>query len=268
MGLIATSDAQLMTGRVAHQRHGAGANRFAYNVYYLCLPLGGLDAPELTAILPVDRFAPAGFYRRDHGPRREGASLAAWARQQLASFELEAEISHIKLLTLPRIFGHVFNPVSFWFCFDQGDNLRAMIYEVNNTYGESHAYVTARTDGGPITGKDRIRARKLFHVSPFLERTGHYQFRTVIKGDQLGLWINHYDENETLLLSTSLIGHLAPLSKPRLRAALWRMPFITLKTIGLIHWQALKLKAKGHKFWPLPAQTAPNVSRSAKFNKL
>ena len=168
---------------------------------------------------------------------------------------------------MPRIMGFVFNPVSFWLCHDEQNQLRAIIYEVNNTFGETHSYVCAKHDGTIIKEDDWIIARKEFHVSPFLPREGHYQFRINSVNKKIGLWIDYYNKEGERTLTTSLKGTLEPLTQVSVKKAFWRTPLVTMQAISLIHWQALKLKAKGIQFFSLPKQKKERVSKSSNATK-
>lgn len=168
---------------------------------------------------------------------------------------------------MPRILGYVFNPVSFYFCLDSDSNLRATLCEVHNTFGEQHTYLCAHPDHSPIGSQDWLEADKIFHVSPFLERSGVYRFRFDLRPDKLGIWIDFYDKSQNKQLITSLIGNFSPLTPQLLRNTFWRHPLVTLKVISLIHWQALRLVCKGIRYIPKPKQLKWFVSTSRGLNK-
>ncbi len=170
-------------------------------------------------------------------------------------------------MTMPRVLGYVFNPVSFWFCHDQQGRLRAVLCEVNNTFGETHTYVCAHPDHRPIEGNDVLVGQKDFHVSPFLARTGHYTFRFKKQTERCDIWINYYDEQGKLQLATSLNGRFRALTKKTLRQAFWQHPLVTFKSIFLIHWQALKLVLKSAKYFKRPQQKAKRVTTTSKVKK-
>lgn len=234
-------------------------NSFTYQTFYLSLPLKQLGSNTLP--LKIDQTGLISFHQKDHGPK-DGTSLERWAREQLANYNLNAIDGEITLLAMPRIAGYVFNPVSFWFCHDKTGNLRAVIAEVNNTFGEQHCYICAHDDQRVITAKETITAKKLFHVSPFLKREGRYKFRFNSTENSFSAAINLYSENNELILGTSLKGKFQELTQKNLRRAQWRTPFITLKTIMLIHWQAVKLFLKGIPYQMKPKQLSPRISNS------
>ncbi len=253
----------LINGKVMHKRFAPKENSFTYPIYYLSLPLAKLDELKKENILKIDSFSLTSFYKKDHGVKSKCGDLNHWAIKQLKKFKLQNQVKTITLVSMPRILGFVFNPVSFWLCFDEKSQLRAIIYEVNNTFGETHSYVCAKQDQSAINEDDWIIAGKEFHVSPFLPREGHYQFRIKLNNKNIGLWIDYYNKEGKRTLTTSLKGKIEELTKQAQRKAFWRTPFVTLQAILLIHWQALKLKIKGIKFFRLPKQKSKNVTRSS-----
>lgn len=251
------SEPGLLTARVMHKRLIPRENSFAYNVYYLALPLPAAPIPGwLTS-----------FHAKDLG-RRDGSDPTPWVRGILADYGLNQLTQTILLVTMPRVLGHIFNPVSFYCCFDAAQALRAVVCEVHNTYGEQHSYLCALPDHAPITPETWLTAEKVFHVSPFLERNGHYRFRFAVQEQRFGVWIDYYDAQERKQLVTSLVGTVTPLSQQSLRRAFWRHPLVTLKAIALIHWQAVRLVQKGIRALAKPVPLAVKVTASDKLNKM
>jgi len=247
--------ATLICGKVMHSRVFPKKNNFTYSIYYLALPLSSRGKTALS----YNRFAPLSFFDKDHG-NCDGSALDDWAKQHLTRHNLHHANGDIILVCMPRVLGYVFNPVSFWLCLDKGQNLRAVICEVHNTFGEKHSYICAHADQRPIAKDDILYGQKLFHVSPFLERHGQYGFRFDFNEGHFSAWIDYYNEDGRKQLVTSLIGQRIPLNKANLKRVFWRYPLITLKAITLIHWQALKLIGKGIKYIKRPQQIAPKHS--------
>lgn len=245
---------QILFGRVMHRRLFPKVNAFVYGIYYIAVPLSRLDRLKL----PVDRFGLLAFYRRDHGAR-DGSDLLAWLRPHLAAHDLPVD-GEVMLVTMPRVLGYVFNPVSFWFCLDASQTLRAVLCEVNNTFGETHLYLCAHADRRAIGPEDVLQGEKFFHVSPFLPREGSYRFRFNWTDDAFGVRIDHDAADGRLQLATALTGRLEPMTPHALRRAFWRYPLVTVKTVALIHWQALKLLAKGVRYIARPAQRTEKVT--------
>jgi DUF1365 family protein len=167
------------------------------------------------------------------------------------------------LHTFPRVFGYVFNPVSFWFAHRSDGSLRAVVCEVNNTFGERHCYLLAHDDGRPLAWGEEVSARKVFHVSPFCAIDGRYRFRFMLTEGAAPRFVGRidHDANDGPLLQTSLSGALEPLTDRALLRALFGYPAFTLGVIARIHWQALRLFLKRVPFFSKPAPPAHPVTR-------
>jgi hypothetical protein len=237
-------------GAVMHERLRPVGNRFAYPLFYLRLPLSRLHEADALG-LAVDRPGLLSLRLADYGAR-DGSHPLPWIRTVLAAEGVAAE-GEVVLQTLPRMFGHAFNPVSFWFCHDRDGLLRAVLCEVSNTFGERHNYLVAPADGHPIAENETLRARKVFHVSPFFPVRGEYLFRFRRRGGIHSVAID-YCEGGQEMLRTRISGHAQPLSAAALRRAAVRFPLLGLGVIARIHWQALRLWARRVPFFrkPLP----------------
>ena len=246
--------AQIGFGQVRHTRHRPRHHAFAYPTYFLMLPLRSLKAHGHGA-LARNRRAALAFHDRDHGDG--SADCLAWIDGLLQQHGITDAQGEIWLHTYPRVLGYSFRPVSFWYCHRSDGSLRAVLAEVNNTFGERHCYLLdAPRYGVPCT------ASKVFHVSPFCPVRGHYRFvfmrteadssagaeaRTVAR-------IDYFDQDGSdVLINTSVSGHLVPLDARSTRRALFRYPAMTLGVIARIHWQALHLWIKKAPFFRQPA---------------
>jgi uncharacterized protein len=240
--------------KVMHKRLLPKTHSFQYGIYYLALPLSSL------ANIPFayNRFGIQSFYDKDHGPR-DGSSLENWARNILTDHGVEAD-GEIVLVCMPRVLGYVFNPVSFWLCHNKRGEIKAVLCEVHNTFGEQHTYICVHKDHRSITGISPLFAEKVFHVSPFLNREGQYEFRFDINDDHFNVVINFHNATGHKQVITSLTGRLKTLDKESLRYAFWRYPLVTFKAITMIHWHALKLVLKRIKYIPKPKQKQQKIS--------
>jgi uncharacterized protein len=167
------------------------------------------------------------------------------------------------------VLGYVFNPVSFWLCHRADGALRAIVCEVNNTFGEKHCYLLAHPDGRPLRWGEELEARKAFHVSPFCRVAGRYRFRFMLvdrpRPGQDGRFVARidYDDADGALLQTSIEGRLAPLTDAQLVRAFFAYPAFTFGVMARIHWQALKLWLKRVPFFTKPAPPDALLTRSA-----
>jgi len=144
------------------------------------------------------------------------------------------------LLTLPRVLGYIFNPVSFYFCFDAAGVPFCALAQVGNTFGEMKPYLLSAPDAH---GVFRLRTPKHFYVSPFSALDLDFDFKLHVPGDRLEIHIDDR-QGETRVLLSSLTGTQLPLTTARLAWLTLKFPFLTLKVIFLIHWQALRLWVK------------------------
>ena len=273
--------AQIAFGEVRHARHRPTANVFRYPVYFLRLPMRRLDAALAgQRFLSHNRFNLMAFHDADHGDQQDpgpGASrggdrLLAWIARILASEGVADATGEIWLHTFPRVLGYAFKPVSFWFCHRDDGALRAIVCEINNTFGERHCYLLAHRDGRAIVNGEELAATKVFHVSPFCATSGNYRFRFLnSRADSRAnsraravARIEYDDANEPTagpLISTSLSGVLEPVSNRALLSAFVRSPLFSFGVIARIHWQAVRLWFKRTPFFSKPAPPAAEVSR-------
>ncbi|MDP1734687.1 MAG: DUF1365 domain-containing protein [Sulfuritalea sp.] len=254
--------ALLCTGKVMHARFAARqsptAHSFVYPLFFLALPLSQLpDAGNRW--FGIERARPLSLRYRDHGAR-DGSPLLPWIRQLLAAEGITAADGEVVLQTFPRLFGFVFNPVSFWFCHDREGALRAVLAEVRNTFGDRHNYLVAHADQRPITVADTLPARKIFHVSPFFPVAGEYRFRFDISDQRRRVELDYWLDGERVL-ATALEGRPQPLAATPVLRALLRQPLLTLAVVWRIHWQALRLWWKRAVFHSRPQPPLQETTR-------
>ena len=249
----------IVDATVVHRRLRPRASAFRYRVAYLCL---GLEALESAAgrWLSLDRRSLVSFRRADHG-ERDGSDLQVWLRRLLTEHDLsETCDGDVTLMTLPRMLGYVFNPVSFWFCRDRSGALRTVLCEVNNTFGESHCYLVHHDDRRPIEPDAWLEGRKVFHVSPFLPVEGGYRFRFRLDDARA-----HVDVNEAPLERQAPSPESPARREALTDAGVLRRflgnPTMTLAVVVRIHWQALHLLCKRARFHRKPAPPAELVTR-------
>jgi DUF1365 family protein len=251
-------DVLLFRGRVMHARLRPRQHVFSYPIFFLRLRVDALDRLSCR-FLSVDGFNLVSFHRRDHGPR-DGSDLLPWIRDLLAREGCGFADGEIWLQSFPRVLGYVFNPVSFWLCHDREGGLRAVLCEVNNTFGEHHNYLLAHEDGRLIRADDVMQARKIFHVSPFFPVSGRYSFRFA-PAEASTVFRIDYEDDEGKILLTSVSGQGQPLRAAALLRCFLAHPWMTMLVIVRIHWQALRLWRKGIPFLSKPVPPTQETSR-------
>lgn len=235
----------IYVGAVTHFRLRPREHRLGYRMYSLLLDLDRLE--ELNArlrLFSVDRFNLFSFYRADRGPKSAPSSLSLREKVEAAmrGGGVEPDGGKIMLLTMPRLLGWAFNPLSAYYCFAKSGELKAMLWEVDNTFGERHAYMIP-VEGGS-GGDIRQSCPKEFHVSPFMNMELDYAFRMRVPDQRLSLAINVSDP-AGLLLTTHYRAHRRELTDANLLRVFFSIPLLTLRVVGGIHWEALKLWRKG-----------------------
>ncbi|MGV3571566.1 MAG: DUF1365 domain-containing protein [Ramlibacter sp.] len=244
---------QVGIGQVRHTRLRPRPNAFAYPTFFLLLPMRSWR-PEQSP-LARNRRAAIAFWDRDHGDGR--ADALAWLDETLRAEGITDADGEAWLHCYPRVLGHTFKPVSFWYCHRADGTLRAVLVEVNNTFGERHCYLL----DAPAWGVEQC-ARKVFHVSPFCQVEGSYRFRFLLSPERARTVARiDYDDADGPLLQTSVSGELQPATAAVLRAALWRHPLLTLGIVARIHWQALRLWRRRLPFFARPAAPQAFLTR-------
>ncbi|MGX9355837.1 DUF1365 domain-containing protein [Roseobacteraceae bacterium S113] len=246
-----------IAGHTWHGRKGAIGNAFRYSVDFVMLDA---EAKQVKTPMLFKRNGRGltSLLDRDHGGEPKDGRGATWAREVLAAHQVNLD-GPLMLLAQPRVMGHVFNPVSFWLAYDKDKVLRAVISEVTNTFGDRHSYLCHHPDLAPIEPHDKLRAAKIFHVSPFQPIEGGYTFRFDINEDRIGIWIDYSSGNGGLI--ATLTGERRQITNRSILGAVMRRPFGSRRVLGLIHWQALKLWWKGARYRDRPEPPAQEVSR-------
>lgn len=235
---IARSEpAWLYEGPVFHRRMQPKRHEFLYRIFLFCLDVDRLGEIR-SRLFRVERPGIYSFRSRDHFQAVSGGTPREQVEHFLSGMGVTESPSRILLLTNARFLGYTFNPISVWFCEGREGQPLAAIAEVGNTFGELKPYLV------PYDGKRyAVRTRKNFYVSPFSDLDLDFDFRFDLPGDRLGIYVDDY-RGEEKILTSSLTGTRRPLTDRALWESTVRYPFITLKVITLIHWQALKLYLK------------------------
>jgi DUF1365 family protein len=254
-----TEAATLYVGRTVHSRLEPHPHRFSYGIFQLLIDIDRTDeAITSLHLLRHGRFGLFSFAERDHGAR-DGAPLRGWVEQTLRTSGVAATARTVRLLCFPRILGFVFNPISIFFVYGEDERLEAVIYEVNNTFGQTHAYVLPANGDG----KEHQAADKRLYVSPFYRVEGGYQFRLTPPNDRLKLVITKQVAGKSDF-TASLSAKRQPLTDRALLKLFVGMPLMTLGVVAAIHWEALRLWIKGAPFGARPPgpKTGASVGRA------
>ncbi len=243
-------EAGLYSGTVTHQRRGPRTHSLKYRVFSLLFPIDGLD--DLVArnrLLSRNRFNVFSIHDRDYGSR-DGSALEDHIGELVAKAGYRENVARTFLLTYPRVLGYAFNPLSIYFCCDDKADVRLIIYEVSNTFGERHTYVL------PVEADRRGSAshscEKEMYVSPFNNVAGRYHFSLSKSAEKLfvGILLKIGGKPH---INARFCASPQPLTDKNLASAFIRMPFMTAKVYAGIHFEAAKLWLKR-----LPLQRRPD----------
>lgn len=247
---MSTGGSALYMGRVMHRRLRPRVHALRYRIFSLLLDIDELDAlAARLRLFSLRRFALASFRKQDVGDG--SGDLRGFVARQVEVAGLGFAPGRIRLLTMPRIFGFAFNPLTTWFIEDESGTLRAILYEVNNTFGERHHYLLPVAGGGAV----RQFCAKAFHVSPFIAMDMAYRFRVVPPGERLMIGIEVSDAQGVLLGAVHTAERRELTDAALLRAAV-SLPFVTIKVVAAILWEAAQLWLKRVPVVPHPRKAA------------
>jgi len=239
----------LYNGNVVHIRLRPQRHKLRYRVFYMLVALDEIDGlASRLRFFSHNRFNLLSFHDSDYG---DGSATPI--RQQVEILLRAAGLSaegRIQLLTMPRVFGYSFNPISTFFCHDLYGSLTAILYEVNNTFGQRHIYLAPVEPGS----KKRLRQRcaKALYVSPFMTTNMTYSFVVKPPGDSVAISIVGY-EDKTPLIIAMLTAERREMTDASLIKALLAYPMLTLKVTAGIYFEALILWLKGVRLHDRPA---------------
>ena len=254
---MGVTESSVVKARVSHIRRVPVDNRFVYGIDYLLLDEAQLAGTrKSTRLFSYGRPNLVSLQPRDHGIAECNGIEDV---RRLAREEGIGGVDHVLLLTHPRYWGYTFNPVSFWFLVGAAGNLRAVLAEVHNTFGDRHGYLCRNDNGADIARDCWIVAAKRFHVSPFFDVAGEYRFRFLLDEANVAVRIV-YDDGRGGGLDTAIAGTRRPFSDRELALALLRRPPGATRTTALIHWQALRLWWKGVPYRRRPQPPEKSVT--------
>ena len=229
----------IYNGEVTHTRFKPVRHFLKYKTFSLLIDLDEINILDKSiGIFSHNKFNIFSFYDKDHGDR-DGGNLKDWVISNLKKFQINENITNIKILCYPRILGYVFNPLSIFYCYEK-DKLVAIFYEVKNTFNEQHTYIFKIKNNEEIIQK----CKKKFYVSPFMDMETFYNFKLLNPKDKLSVFIKQTDADGTILTATQT-GDKKEFSFKQLAINFIKYPLMTIKIISSIHYEALLLWKKG-----------------------
>ena len=244
----------IYNGVVTHTRFKPVKHFLKYRTFSLFLDLDEIKKlAQSISIFSYNRFNIFSFYDTDHG-LRDGSSLKDWVLSNLKKFNVSDKIDRVKLLCYPRIFGYVFNPLSIFYCYEN-QKLKAIFYEVKNTFNEQHTYIFK------IKNEEKIlqKCKKKFYVSPFMDMQTHYDFILVKPHEKLSVFIKQTDK-EGIVLTASQNGERKNFNLKQLILNFLTYPLMTIKIISSIHFEAFLLWKKGAIYRKRESKIKNNLS--------
>ncbi len=238
---------------VMHQRLVPLRHGFRYRVFYLWLDLDELeDLDRRLWLLSRERFNLFAFFAKDHlggaAVDLKKAVLEHWAAHGVEV----TGIKSVRMLTFPRVLGYIFNPVTFYYGFDELGRAVAALAQVTNTYHEQKLYVLPPPDEA---GRFRLVTPKHFYVSPFSSLELKFDFQLEVPEQGLRIAVDDLEQDGSKVLVSLLTGQQRPLTDGQLLKCAFKYPLLTVKVMVMIHWHALRLWLRKLPVFPKAANT-------------
>ncbi len=245
----------LYVGDVVHRRFSPKRHKLEYRIFSLFVDLDSInELSQKSWLFSVNRLNFISFHDTDYGD--QSRELKSYIRSEVKSHYPTLEIDKIFLLTMPRVLGYVFNPLSVYFCYDSKDALQAILYEVSNTFGQRHNYIFKT--GESKSQKHQHECSKVFYVSPFLEMGLRYKF-TITNPGQSFLLAIQATKDADIVMNAAQTMTFSELSDKNLARVFLSIPFMTMKVMAGIHLEAFMLWMKGVRLvpntWPVDKVT-------------
>ncbi len=244
----------IYNGEVSHTRFKPVKHHLRYKTFSLFIDLDEIQLlDQKNPIFSFNKFNIFSFYNKDHG-ERDGGSLKNWVLENLKKYDLNSKVNKVKLLCYPRIFGYVFNPLSIFYCYEN-NVLKAIFYEVKNTFNEQHTYVFKIKNNEKLEQK----CKKKFYVSPFMDMETFYNFKLLDPKERLFVSIKQTDRDSNILTAIQT-GMKKEFNLKQLVINFIQYPLMTFKIISAIHFEALLLWRKGAKYRSRDKKIKNNLS--------
>lgn len=242
----------LYKGRVFHRRFNPKTHTLSYQVFSTFVDLDDLESlADKTILFSYNRWNVFSLHDKDFG---SGVALRDQVTEHLRHADIDEKPVRVCLLCYPRLFGYAFNPLSVFYCYNSVNEITAVIYEVHNTFGEQHVYAL-RTERKHRERKNEYSSqtgsacsiqqecKKAMYVSPFNPPEMRYKFTLNEPAKQIKIGIQVYAERE-LTMTAAFAGKQCNFDDKNLALLLIRHPFMTLKVVFGIHWEAFRLWMK------------------------
>jgi len=256
----------IYSGTVAHKRLKPRTHAFRYRAYWLLLDLDELPALDGSLrCFSYNRWNLLSFKDCDHG---DGSStpLRMQIARHLAAGGIDIEGGAIRILCMPRIVGFVFNPLSVYFCYGASGTLKAILYEVHNTFRQRHSYLIAQSRA-PSDRSIEQNCSKRFYVSPFMPMDMSYRFRVLQPAQHVNVTVYGDDPGGPLIVA-ALTGRRIELTDRALLRQFFVLPLMTVKVVAAIHWQAIRLWLKGIRLYPRPEPPPNAVTTTGRLDRV
>jgi uncharacterized protein len=231
----------VFVGKVVHKRLRPVEHSLNYTVASVLVDVDQLDT--LPRMMGYNRFSLFGLYDKDFGDKDKPLALREFAWAAMRDAGAPTDVSRILMLSYPRILGYTFNPLTVYFGLDQDNNIRMLLYEVHNTFGGRHVY---RAGPFAVGETNFAQTEKTFRVSPFNKVEGSYGLKVSVPADDVAVGVS-LTTAEGPVLKAYFTGTRKPLTNATLLRVFVNLPLMTFKVMAGIHWEALKLWAKGLK---------------------
>ena len=253
---MTTLSSCIYSGLTTHKRYKPKKHFFSYKTFSLLIDLTEIeDLDKKIKFFSYNKFNILSFYNIDHG-KRDGSSLNRWAKKLLSRAKINITGGKIKLLCFPRFFGYVFNPLSVFYCYDKNSKLKAVLYEVKNTFNEQHTYIFRNNLSSNIM---MHKCKKKFYVSPFISMKTFYNFRLSKPKNTISILIKQSDVSGLLLIAHQA-GKRIKLNSYNLFIQFLKHPLMSFKIIAAIHFEAFRLWTKGIKLVKRNTKIKNNLS--------
>ncbi|PPR37478.1 MAG: hypothetical protein CFH26_00721 [Alphaproteobacteria bacterium MarineAlpha6_Bin4] len=231
----------IYSGTLIHTRLKPKFHKFFYNIFYFFINIDNLDDLKKKYIFfSYNNFNIFSIYDKDHGYRNK-KKIKEWIKEILKKININEKKTKVFLLSMPRIFGYAFNPLSIFFCYDLNGTLRSVIYEVKNTFGEQHCYVFKTNKNSKRDNKMFSHScKKNFHVSPFWGMDGIYNFKILNPRNRFYSSIIMKKKGKKIFQAI-LNCRYVKLGYKNLILILFKFPFLTIKVVLAIYFEALKI---------------------------